>query len=368
MECHERKPKKIFRSPHMDLGPTTRGNLRRRYELIESHDNRFAYNNRQKIFAKGMLTINNKGISLVQNSMYIFKQDQLSTFKNSHKDDKEYFHIYMVAKRPLIMFHTTSYDIEDGIFNGMIRIAFNDTFRNVRIQIPFEETITKVDFEMNDQYIIIETAKQQVTKVHAAFVLQTFLSQCDLDSPVLDLEVLYIGRSFGNKEMPTREVFDRLKHHETVQRIYSEKSWDSDIWLTAWRFTPNSIAFIDPTDTDDFLMKYIHDLVDSKKNNTRFLQISDKQNIAVAEAALINYFKPPYNKNFKHNFPSSEHEYKECYELDLDYVMVELDTAGLGFRLWSQAVEVNKEHIISYTFDSKQDFENLFNFCLHPSN
>lgn len=306
-----------------------------------------------------MTTINNKGISLVQNYTYMFKQDQLSTLKEIYKNVEGNFHIYMVGTRPLIIFDTSSYDITEGVFKGNIRIAYNDSFKNVRIQIPMEDKIFKVSFEMGGQYIIIETPNGPVYKAHAALVLQKFLAQSNLDLSVMDLEVLYIGRAFGNKETPTRNVFDRLKHHETIQKIYSEESWNSDIWLTAWRFTPNSIAFFDPNDNTDDLSSYIEDLVESKKNNTRFLQISDKQNIAVAEAALINYFKPPYNDKFKNNFPLQTHEYKECYELNLDYIVVELDTTGLGFRLWSQTVEVNKEHIIKYTFDSKQDFKKL---------
>nr|WP_154892902.1 hypothetical protein [Paenibacillus xylanexedens] len=259
-----------------------------------------------------------------------------------------------------MMFNSSSYDIEDGVFKGTIRIAYEGSFKDVGIQIPVEDTILKVSFEKNDQYIIIEGLNELLFKGHASLVLQGYCAQHGLDLSILDLEVLYIGRSFGHKT--SRNVFDRLNHHETVQKIYSEKSWDSDIWMTAWKFTPNSIAIFDPNDSSDALRNYIHDLVESKKNETKFLQISDKQNIAVAEAALINYFKPIYNVNFIDNFPSPSHEYKECYELDLDYVIVELDTSGVGFRLWSRTVEVEKEHMISYTFDSKQEFENLFNF------
>ncbi|QGG55027.1 hypothetical protein [Paenibacillus sp. B01] len=260
------------------------------------------------------------------------------------------------------MFNTSSFDIVGTVFKGSIRIAHNGTFKDVGIQIPMDGMILKVSFELNDQYVIIETSNKSVFKAHAVLVFQTFLVHSELDLSIMDLEVLYIGRAFGSKETPTRNVFDRLQHHETVQKIYSERSWDSDIWLTAWRFTPNSIAFFDPNEPSDDLRSYIHNLVESKKNNTRFLQVSAKQNIAVAEAALINYFKPPYNDKFKNNFPSPAHEYKECYELDLDYVIVELDTSGLGFRLWSQEVDVKKEHFIQYTFDSKQDFVNLFHF------
>ncbi|WP_113050033.1 hypothetical protein, partial [Paenibacillus polymyxa] len=297
---------------------------------------------------EGMFTINSKGISLVQNYAYMFKQDQLKTLKEQYKD-KDNFHIYMVGKRPLMMFDKSSYDISGSIFKGNIRIAHEGTFKNVSIQIPMEEMIVRVSFEMNDQYIIIETLTKPAFKAHAALLLQTFLAQSEMDSSIIDLQVLYIGRAFGLKETPTRNVFDRLQHHETVQKIYSERSWDTDVWLTAWKFSPNSIAFFDPNESNDDLKSYIHNLVESKKNNTSFLQISDKQNIAVAEAALINYFKPIYNDKFKNNFPSSDHEYKEYYELGLDYVMVELDTSGLGFRLWSEEAEVNKEHIIKYT-------------------
>ncbi|URJ38232.1 hypothetical protein [Paenibacillus polymyxa] len=264
------------------------------------------------------------------------------------------------------MFDTSSYETSGSIFKGNIRIAHEGTFKNVSIQIPMDEMIVKVSFEMNDQYIIIETLTQPAFKAHAALLLQTFLAQSEMDSSIMDLQVLYIGRAFGSKETPTRNVFDRLQQHETVQKIYSERSWDTDVWLTAWKFSPNSIAFFDPNESNDDLRSYIHDLVESKKNNTSFLRISDKQNIAVAEAALINYFKPIYNDKFKNNFPSSDHEYKECYELGLDYVMVELDTSGLGFRLWSEETEVNNEHIIKYTFDSKQDFENMFSYIDQP--
>lgn len=307
-----------------------------------------------------MFSIHSKGISLVQNYTYMFKQDQLSALKNYYKTDEDNFHIYMVGKRPLMMFNSSTYDIENGIFKGTVRIAYNGSFTDVGIIIPMEETIIKVSFEKNDQYIIIEDLNSQIFKGHASLVLQGYCAKNGLDSFVLDLEVLYIGRSFGHKT--SRNVFDRLDRHETVQKIYSEASWDCDIWMTAWKFTPNSITVFDPNDNSDALKNYINHLVESKKNNTQFLQLADKQNIAVAEAALINYFKPQYNVNFKDNFPSPSHEYKECYELNLDYVMVELDTSELGFRLWSPSVEVSKEHRICYTFDSKLEFKNLFNF------
>ncbi|MFD1885490.1 hypothetical protein [Paenibacillus wenxiniae] len=259
-----------------------------------------------------------------------------------------------------MMFNASSYNISDSIFKGQILVASDIKFKSINIQIPMGEAIIKVSFSMNNQYILIEDSTGGIFQGHAALILQDFFAESGMDADILDIEVLYIGRSYGSQEIPTRNVFDRLQHHETVQKIYSESSWNTDIWLTAWKFSPNSIAYFDPNEPNDGIRNYIHDFVESKKNNTEFLRFSKMQNIIVAEATLINYFKPIYNTQLKDKLSPLVSKYNEFYELDLDYIMLELDTSALGFSLWSQEVRVNKEHVIKYVFDSKKDFEDLF--------
>lgn len=309
-----------------------------------------------------MIHINNKGITLVQNLSYMFKQDQLNVLKKMFQNAQDNFHIYMIGRRPLIMFDPSSYDVENGIFKGFISIAHENSFKKIEVVVPFGDEILRVQFENNDQYLIIECLNIPTFKVHAAFILQHFVSQNNLNAWVLDLEVLYIGRSFGSTEKSSRNVFDRLEKHEKAQKIYSENKWDKDIWLTAWRFEPSSLAYFHPEGSDIDLKNYIHDFIESKRTTSPFLQLSDKQNVCLAEAALINYFKPHYNKEFKNTFPSRNHsDYNECYELNLDYIVVELDTTAFGYKLWSPTIEAGNEHMIKYTFDSKKRFEDLFN-------
>ncbi|MCR4781822.1 MAG: hypothetical protein K5851_03655 [Lachnospiraceae bacterium] len=51
----------------------------------------------------------------------------------------------------------------------------------------------------------------------------------------------------------------------------------------------------------------------------------ENQVINIAEAAIINYFKPAYNKMYKENFPNENHKgYKQYYDLDYNALTVEI--------------------------------------------
>ena len=51
----------------------------------------------------------------------------------------------------------------------------------------------------------------------------------------------------------------------------------------------------------------------------------ENQVINIAEAAIINYFKPEYNKMYVENFPDVNHKgYKQYYDLDYNALIVEI--------------------------------------------
>ena len=98
-------------------------------------------------------------------------------------------------------------------------------------------------------------------------------------------------------------------------------------------------------------------------------KFSEKQKINFTEAALINSFKPKYNKEFKNTFPSNRHiDYDECYKLDINGIMIELDLSEINRWLYSEA----KPRILNpnghnywqsdiFYFNNREDRYQMFN-------
>ena len=71
-------------------------------------------------------------------------------------------------------------------------------------------------------------------------------------------------------------------------------------------------------------------------------KLKENQIINVAEAAIINYFKPKYNTNFIDNFPNINHKgYRQYYDLDYNSISVEID------------MEFDNKNIILYTSENR---------------
>ena len=76
--------------------------------------------------------------------------------------------------------------------------------------------------------------------------------------------------------------------------------------------------------------------------NVMSSELKENQIINVAEAAIINYFKPKYNTNFIDNFPNINHKgYKQYYDLDYNSISVEID------------MEFYNKNIILYTAENR---------------
>lgn len=99
----------------------------------------------------------------------------------------------------------------------------------------------------------------------------------------------------------------------------------------------------------------------------------ENQVINIAEAAIINYFKPEYNKMYVENFPDVNHKgYKQYYDLDYNTLTVEIypqlyvlpssiilftETASLrsawDFQLWMQilTIEIYSREYPSFNYE-----------------
>ena len=162
---------------------------------------------------------------------------------------------------------------------------------------------------------------------------------------------------------------NRLLCHSTLQSIYADSICshpDKEIWIILWHFEPLTICSFDGRHK-----VYEATFEQDKEHMYTVLNklITEQQMINFTEAALIKYFKPFYNDKFKYNFPNQAHKtYAECYDIDLNAVIVELQTDEVFCKLWSEGVESNWLHIAKFLLHSTEERRSMFDFYIDEEN
>lgn len=175
---------------------------------------------------------------------------------------------------------------------------------------------------------------------------------------VYDFKVLYIGQAYGKDG--SRNALDRLLKHETLQRISVKGTPEGQVLsLLLLEIEPANrlITFINPfaQDTGDGAARISSGL-------DKLFGTSEAERIALYEASLIRYFQPPFNKEFKESFPSTNLKVlRDCYDKDFSAVIAEISFDELPFRLFSDAVPPAWDHIAS--FDLHDDASRQVFFC-----
>lgn len=168
---------------------------------------------------------------------------------------------------------------------------------------------------------------------------------------VWELEVLYVGQAFGKDG--ERLATERLKSHSTLQRIltdYHSSHPDKRLYIFLYEFTPQMQMSFDGlsgvySTTREEDERHFNEVI---SNPLKYNQV-----INITEAAMINYFKPPYNVNFVENFPDEGHKgYSQYYDLDYNNLVVEVDLefdANSDIELWSETNRIrNSWDFIQY--------------------
>lgn len=163
----------------------------------------------------------------------------------------------------------------------------------------------------------------------------------------LNFKVLYVGQAYGRKG--SRNVLDRLLRHETLQKI-SLKGVPDDFLLSLLlleiqpcnqlytMFNPRS------KNNDDSVSSARIDAGLKKLFNT-----SEREAVALYEAALIRYFSPEFNKEFKNSFPSTNLKVlQDCYQKDFAGVFAEICFDRMPFYLYSDTIKPSPYHIAKY--------------------
>lgn len=176
-------------------------------------------------------------------------------------------------------------------------------------------------------------------------------------SDAIKFEVKYVGQAYG--QHGSRSAIDRLLKHETLQKI-SLKGVPQGYRLTLLllEIEPSNqlITSINPfaKNTQDAEARIQQGL-------SKFFNTNEEERITLYEAALIRYFYPDFNKEFKDSFPSTNLKIlRDCYEKDFAAVVAEICIDDLPFRLWSSKVEPKLHHIAKHDLHKSEDRRMFF--------
>lgn len=307
-------------------------------------------------------------INMNLDRMMILQQSDLK-----HVGSMNYFnsdspcHIYFICKRPRITIDNTQFEVTTDYIGFNFKIQNETSFQNLPIQI--ENSFNSIDIKLITKYpfntfeLLVNGAR--LFQARVPIFVQSILSYPD-DTSFLDLEVLYIGQSYGVDG--ARTAPDRLVSHSTLQGIYAEaieNNPDCEIWLALASFCQINLTMFDGITqfTKEEKQK------DKERYKDVFVKlhlngINEQQRINFTEAALIRYFEPKYNKIYKETFPNPAHStYSECYDLDINSVCIEMHTSDMvNCKFFSAVVKKAPWHMKDFLLHSREDRESMFEF------
>lgn len=272
-------------------------------------------------------------------------------------------HIYGIARRPRVMLAPESVVVTPTTIRGTVVAQRPGTNDHYDFEVPNYPADPVVKCECDYPYSDFRFVDAEGEVVFEGPIVQylTMAGVGDVYPELVDLELLYVGQAYGKQG--DRMAPERLASHDTLQKILAEaiqRSPDMQIWVSLFSFADMLIASFDgragvydTSEEED--IAHMRDVLSSR--------ITEAHRINYCEAALIRYFQPQYNTEFRNSFPSVNHSsYAECYKLDLNSVAVEVNCRRVGVRFWSQAVAPAWNHLITYPLHSEKERRSMFNF------
>lgn len=254
-------------------------------------------------------------------------------------------HIYLIVKRPRLAFVPDSLTWSGGITKG--KMYYHRAGERLETEFTLvgepNGTIKYSDYPHHSITLVSGAVSGPVLPAHLVSLI------CDeiADTSLRDLEVVYVGMSYGDGE---RSAKDRLQSHSTLQQVLADMNSDDPdgeaLLILVQYAPPFSIISIDGRDKS-LNVEGDRDAIDDLDKQQTL--IGEKVQIALAEAGLIRYFKPHYNDKYKNNFPSRAHVVTESlYSVDFTGFVVELNTEDIKVRLFSESRGPGFHHIANY--------------------
>lgn len=182
-------------------------------------------------------------------------------------------------------------------------------------------------------------------------------SRLSWQSGAVNFEVKYVGQAYGKEG--SRNAIDRLLKHETLQKIALKGVPDG------YRITLLLLAVEQSNQLITVMHPFAKNMAESdqriKQGLDKASNTSEEERIALYEAALIRYFYPDFNKEFKDSFPSTNLKIlRDCYDKDFCAVIAEICIDDLPFHLWSSTIKPMPYHIAKHDLHKSEDREMFF--------
>ncbi len=255
-------------------------------------------------------------------------------------------HIYAIGKLPIISYCKDSFKYENGNLSGHVMYQIEGKVRKKEFSFEFPLLDNAVEVKLSKyphrEVVTLDQLGNKIRYLPASIVSMDLKWHFE-NSELRDIEVLYIGQAFGDG---TRNAFDRLKNHSTLQKILAQAQYESpeyEVQILTFEYAPYRIIYSMDGKAENVISDYRDmDRFRSITNN----HLSEREQVCLAEAALIRYFQPRYNEIYKDNFPCDKHKILEsCYDLDFSGLIVEINTEELRYYLFSPTVKPNYHHI-----------------------
>lgn len=269
------------------------------------------------------------------------------------------YHIYFVCQRPRIrILHAHRQEAASIALTLVIATHSAETEKTVRLLIPPDLPIANLLPEKNGANYRFELLDGSETGEYSIDHLLPLIPKGIAE--LSDLEVVYIGQALGTQG--NRSAFDRLLAHSTLQRVLAEQAqvaWWMESVLVLFSY-PDNPRLISLTNG------WQKPLITGEANWAHFSSIqanplSQAQLVTIAEASLIRYFQPPYNKHYVGEYPTSKRKHlADAYRLDYNALVTEIDTKDVRVTIRSAAVPATDHHIARFDLHDSQDRRSFF--------
>ena len=244
-------------------------------------------------------------------------------------------HIYLVCRRPAFSFDPDTFFWSENRVGGHLLCKANGVAKSFPFAfgIPLQDSEVTVELAPSCLEIRTLDAKGRCTRRLNAMGLSQHPDILETDRSVNDLEVLYVGNVFSENKVP---VFDRMARHEPLQRFLKSMQQalpDDDMIVYAFEYLPYELVALSGRLRHPGEEKGTED---ARFRSIRKFPLSEYQKICLAEAGLIHYFRPAWQKRGDDALPHpGQTAFKACETLDMAGLVLELSTVRSHFRLFT---------------------------------
>ncbi|AUV02201.1 hypothetical protein AAIG33_14800 [Phytobacter ursingii] len=213
--------------------------------------------------------------------------------------------IYMIVSRERIYINPDRFSLDGRIVNGFFLVNRAKGMVNIPFEYTIPENVIADEKDILDIYVELNGTKLLIMtpNIKEIIAVSTIVAQAhSLLTPAdTDLNVLYVGQGIGRKR--TRTAVDRLHAHSTLQRILAETHThfpSTEVLLMLYRFehcrtivSSGGNLNVEPLSSSEDDSIHL-----SRLSN---VELNRNEVVSLAEAGLINYFKPQYNMLIKHS-------------------------------------------------------------------